>query len=164
MITSQKIDFQFTVRSKRPPLDNINALLSFVYVILANDIRSSLETTGLDPQVGIYHCLRPGRPSLALDLMEELRAYIADRVVLSLINLKQISISDFEIRETCEIRLTDRGRKEVLTAYQKRKDEIIEHPFIEEKITIGLIPHIQSMLLARFIRGDMEEYPPFYIK
>jgi CRISP-associated protein Cas1 len=164
MITSQKTDFQFTVRSKRPPLDNINALLSFVYVILANDIRSSLETTGLDPQVGLFHRLRSGRPSLALDLMEELRAYIADRVVLSLINLKQISISDFEIRETGEIRLTDRGRKEVLTAYQKRKDEIIEHPFIEEKITVGLIPHIQSMLLARFIRGDMDEYPPFYIK
>jgi CRISP-associated protein Cas1 len=164
MITSQKDDFTFTVRSKRPPLDNINALLSFVYVLLANDIRSSLETTGLDPQVGFFHRLRSGRPSLALDIMEELRAYIADRVVLNLVNLRQIEKKDFEVKETGEIRLSDKGRREVLVAYQKRKDETIEHPFLEEKTTIGLIPHIQAMLLARFIRGDIDQYPPFYIK
>ena len=164
MITSQKEDFIFNGRNKRPPLDFVNALLSFVYVLLANDIRSALETTGLDPQVGLFHRLRSGRPSLALDIMEELRAYVADRVVLSLINLRQISKGDFEIHETGEIRLTERGRKEVIIAYQKRKDEIIIHPFLEEKTTIGLLPHIQSMLLARHLRGDMEDYPPFYVR
>lgn len=164
MITSQKEDFIFTCRSRRPPLDNINALLSFVYVLIANDIRSALETTGLDPQVGFFHRLRSGRPSLALDLMEELRAYIADRVVLSLINLRQIEKKDFEIKETGEIRLTEKGRKEVIVAYQKKKDDIIEHPFLEEKTTVGLIPHIQAMLMARYIRGDLPDYPPFYLK
>jgi len=164
MITSQKEDFVFTGRSKRPPLDNINALLSFVYVLIANDIRSALETTGLDPQVGFFHTIRSGRPSLALDIMEELRSYIADRIVLSLINLRQVEKKDFEIKETGEIRLTDKGRREVIVAYQKKKDDIIEHPFIGEKTTIGLIPHIQSMLLARFIRGDLPDYPPFYVK
>ena len=164
LITSQKDDFIFNGRSKRPPLDNVNALLSFVYMLMVNDIRSALETTGLDTQVGFLHRLRPGRPSLALDLMEELRAYIADRVVLNLINLKQLTKDDFETRETGEIRIGDKGRKEVLVAYQKRKDEIIEHPFLGEKTTIGLIPHVQAMLLARNIRGDLEQYPPFYIR
>jgi len=164
MITSQKEDFIFTTRSKRPPLDNVNALLSFVYVILANDIRSALETTGLDPQVGFLHRLRPGRASLALDIMEELRAYIADRVVLNLINLKQLGKNDFEKRETGEIRIGDTARRGVIVAYQKKKDEVIEHPFLGEKTTLGLLPHIQAMLMARHIRGDIEEYPPFYIK
>jgi CRISPR-associated protein Cas1 len=164
MITSQKEDFIFNGRNKRPPLDFVNALLSFVYVLLANDIRSALETTGLDPQVGLFHRMRSGRPSLALDIMEELRAYVADRVVLNIINLRQISKNDFEIHETGEIRLTEKGRKEVLIAFQKRKEEIIIHPFLEEKTTIGLLPHIQSMLLARHLRGDMEDYPPFLIR
>ncbi|TAL31749.1 MAG: type I-C CRISPR-associated endonuclease Cas1 [Spirochaetes bacterium] len=164
LITSQREDFQFKGRSRRPPLDNINALLSFVYMLLVNDIRSALETTGLDPQVGFLHRLRPGRPSLALDIMEELRAYIADRVVLNLINLKQLTKEDFEMRETGEIRIGDKGRKEVLIAYQKRKDEVIEHPFLGEKTTIGLVPHIQAMLLARYVRGDLVQYPPFYIR
>ena len=164
LITSQKEEFIFNGRSRRPPLDRVNALLSFVYMLLVNDIRSALETTGLDPQVGFLHRLRPGRPSLALDIMEELRAYIADRVVLNLINLKQVSSSDFETRETGEIRIRDRARKEVIIAYQKRKDEIIVHPFLGDKTTIGLIPHIQALLLARYIRGDLESYPPFYIK
>ena len=163
-ITSQKEDFVFNGRNKRPPLDNVNALLSFIYMLLVNDVRSALETTGLDPQVGFLHRLRPGRPSLALDVMEELRAYMADRVVLNLINLKILSNSDFETRETGEIRISDRGRKEVIIAYQKRKDEVITHPFLGEKTTIGLLPHIQSILLARYIRGDLEQYPPFYIK
>ena len=133
-------------------------------MLLVNDARSALETTGLDPQVGFLHRLRPGRPSLALDVMEELRAYIADRVVLNLINLRQISKGDFERRETGEIRISDKARKEVIIAYQKRKDEIITHPFLGEKTTIGLLAHIQSMLLSRQIRGDIEQYPPFYIR
>ena len=164
MITCQKEDFIFNGRSKRPPLDNVNALLSFVYMILVNDIRSALETTGLDTQVGFLHRIRPGRPSLALDIMEEFRAYIADRVVLNLVNLKQVTGEDFEKKETGEIRLSDRARKEAIIAYQKRKDEIITHPLLEEKTTIGLLPHIQAMLLARYIRGDIKEYPPFYIR
>jgi len=164
LITSQKEDFAMNGRTKRPPLDYVNALLSFVYMLLVNELRSAMETTGLDPQVGFLHRIRPGRPSLALDLMEEFRAYIADRVVLNLINLKQVTKADFERRETGEIRISDRGRKEVLMAYQKKKDEVIEHPFLGDKTTVGLLPHIQAMLLARYIRGDMEQYPPFYIK
>lgn len=164
LITSQNDDFIMNGRTKRPPLDFVNALLSFVYMLLVNELRSALETTGLDPQVGFLHRLRPGRPSLALDLMEEFRAYVADRVVLNLINLRQVDKSDFEKRETGEIRMSEKCRKEVLVAYQKKKDEVIEHPFLGEKTTMGLLPHIQSMLLARFIRGDIEEYPPFYMK
>ena len=164
LITAQKDDFVFNGRSKRPPLDNVNALLSFLYMILVNDIRSALETTGLDPQVGFFHRIRSGRPSLALDIMEEYRAYITDRVALNLINLQQISREDFEKKETGEIRLSDRARKEAIIAYQKRKDEIINHPLLEEKTTIGLLPHIQAMFLARFIRGEIGEYPPFYVK
>lgn len=163
-ITSQKEHFIFHGRSKRPPLDNVNALLSFVYMLLVGDVRSALETTGLDPQVGFLHRIRPGRPSLALDIMEELRAYVADRVVLNLINLRQISEKDFEHRETGEIRLSDQARKEVIIAYQKKKDEIIEHPFLGEKTTVGLIAHIQARLMARYIRGDIENYPPFYMR
>lgn len=164
MITSQKEDFVFNGRSRRPPLDNVNALMSFMYMLLANDIRSALETTGIDPQVGFFHRLRSGRPSLALDIMEEFRAYIADRVVLNLINLRQISGSDFEKRETGEIRLGDSARKEAIVAYQKRKDEIITHPLLGDKTTTGLLFHIQAMLLARYIRGEISEYPPFYIR
>ena len=164
LITSQKDDFIMNGRTKRPPLDNVNALLSFMYVILANDIRSALETTGLDTQVGFFHRIRPGRPSLALDIIEEFRAYIADRVVLNLINLKQVSKVDFETKETGEIRLSDRARKEAIVAYQKRKDEVITHPLLEEKTTIGLLFHIQAMLMARHVRGEIEQYPPFYIK
>jgi CRISPR-associated protein Cas1 len=164
MITCQNDDFIFNGRSKRPPLDNVNALLSFTYMILVNDIRSALETTGLDPQVGFFHRLRPGRPSLALDIMEEFRAYVADRVILNLVNLKQVGKEDFDKKETGEIRLSDRARKELIIAYQKRKDEVITHPLLDEKTTIGLLFHIQAMLLARYVRGDIPEYPPFYIK
>lgn len=164
LIVAQKDDFIFNGRNRRPPLDNVNALLSFVYMLLVNDVRSSLETTGLDPQVGFLHRLRPGRPSLALDIMEEFRAYIADRVVLNIINLRQVQGNDFERRETGEIRINDKARKEVIIAYQKRKDEIVNHPFLGEKTTIGLLPHIQAMLLARHIRGDLEQYPAFYMR
>lgn len=164
LITVQKEDFIMNGRTKRPPLDYVNALLSFVYMLLVNELRSALETTGLDPQVGFLHRLRPGRPSLALDIMEEFRAYVADRVVLNLINLRQVDKNDFERRDTGEIRMSEKCRKEVLVAYQKKKDEVIEHPFLGEKTTLGLLPHIQCMLLARYIRGDIEEYPPFYMK
>lgn len=164
LITSQRNDFIFTKRSKRPPLDPANAILSFLYAILANDVRSALETVGLDPQVGFLHKIRPGRASLALDIMEEFRAYLADRVMLNLINLKQIAIKDFEFRESGEVRISDKARKEVLSAYQKKKNEVITHPFLKEKMTVGLLPHIQAQLLARYIRGDMDFYPPFYLK
>ena len=164
LITAQQEDFVFTQRSRRPPLDPANALLSFLYAILANDVRSAVETTGLDPQVGFLHQLRSGRPSLALDLMEEFRAYLGDRIMLNLINLKQVSKKDFEIRESGEVRMSDEARKTLLTAYQKRKQEEITHPFLDEKMTVGLLPHIQAQLLARYIRGDIPEYPPFYVK
>ena len=164
LITSQTEDFAFRQRSKRPPLDRANALLSFLYAILANDVRSALETTGLDPQVGFLHQLRPGRPSLALDIMEEFRAYLGDRVMLNLVNLKQVNKDDFEIRESGEVRMSDSARKTVITAYQKKKQEEITHPFLGEKTTIGMLPHIQALLLARFIRGDIPDYPPFYLK
>ena len=157
-------DFEFTARSKRPPLDPANAILSFLYAILANDVRSALETTGLDPQVGFLHGLRSGRPSLALDIMEEFRAYLGDRVMLNLINLKQVTKKDFDIRESGEVRMSDEARKTVLEAYQKRKQEETTHPFLGEKMTVGLLPHIQAQLLARYVRGDIAEYPPFYIK
>ncbi|MBU0560859.1 MAG: type I-C CRISPR-associated endonuclease Cas1c [Bacteroidetes bacterium] len=164
LITSQQDDFEFNQRTKRPPLDPANALLSFLYAILVNDVRSALETVGLDPQVGFLHQLRSGRPSLALDVMEEFRAYLGDRIMLNLINLKQVSKKDFIIRESGEVRMSDDARKALLTAYQKRKQEEITHPFLGEKMTIGLLPHVQAQLLARYIRGDIENYPPFYLK
>lgn len=164
LIISQQDDFIFKVRSRRPPLDPANALLSFLYAILANDVRSAIETVGLDPQVGFLHQLRSGRPSLALDVMEEFRAYLGDRIMLNLINLKQVNKKDFEIRESGEVRMSDKARKELLQAYQKRKQEEITHPFLGEKMTIGLLPHIQAQLLARYIRGDIPDYPPFYLK
>lgn len=164
LIIAQQEDFTFTARSKRPPLDPANALLSFLYAILANDVRSALETVGLDPQVGFLHQLRSGRPSLALDVMEEFRAYLGDRIMLNLINLKQVSIKDFDVREAGEVRMSDDARKAVLTAYQKRKQEEITHPLLGEKMTIGLLPHVQAQLMARYIRGDISDYPPFYMK
>lgn len=164
LITAQREDFTFHTRSKRPPLDPANALLSFLYSILANDVRSALETTGLDPQVGFLHQLRSGRPSLALDIMEEFRAYLGDRIMLNLINLRQVTKRDFEIRESGEVRISDDARKTLITAYQKRKQEEIVHPLLGEKMTVGLLPHIQAQLMARYLRGDISEYPPFYTK
>lgn len=164
LITAQREDFKFNKRSKRPPLDPANALLSFLYSILANDVRSALETTGLDPQVGFLHQLRSGRPSLALDIMEEFRAYLGDRIMLNLINLRQVTKKDFEVRESGEVRISGDARKTLITAYQKRKQEEIVHPFLGEKMTVGLLPHIQSQLMARHLRGDIAEYPPFYTK
>lgn len=164
LIISQKDEFQFTGRSRRPPLDPVNALLSFLYTLLVHDVTAALEGVGLDPAVGFLHRDRPGRPSLALDLMEELRPMLADRLVLSLINRRQIRPRDFLIRENGAVQLTDDARKEVLVAWQKRKQEEILHPFIQEKIAIGLIPHVQALLLARHLRGDLDAYPPFLWK
>lgn len=156
--------FKFNGRSKRPPLDRVNALLSFVYVLLANTITNALETVGLDPQVGFLHRDRPGRSSLALDLIEELRPYIADRVVLTLINNGMVKEKDFVVKENEAVLLNEDGRKKVLSYWQTRKKDIIRHPIIDEKIEIGLLPYVQSLLLARTIRGDIEEYPPFISK
>jgi len=164
LILWQKEDFYMDKRTRRPPLDNMNALLSFLYTLLAHDVQSALETVGLDPYVGFLHRDRPGRASLALDIMEELRPYLADRVALTLVNRKQISGKGFIQKETSGIIMTPETKKEVLMAWQKRKQETITHPFINEKIEVGLIPYIQAMLLARFLRGDIDGYPPFFYK
>ena len=158
LILQQKNYFNFSGRNRRPPRDPVNALLSFVYTLLVSDVRSSLEAVGLDPYVGYLHVDRPGRPSLALDMMEEFRAAFADRLVLNLINLKQIQPDDFE-PDSSEIRLNAEGRKKVLMAYQSRKKEELEHPFLSEKMEIGIVFLCQARLLSRFIRGDMDFYP-----
>lgn len=139
-------------------------MLSLAYTLLTNDITSALDTVGLDPYVGFFHTIRPGRASLALDMVEELRAYLGDRFVLSLINRKQISASDFLYQGEKGVVLTDNGRKVFLTAWQNRKKEIVTHPFLQEKIPVGLIPYTQAMLMARCIRGDLDSYPVFLIK
>jgi CRISPR-associated protein Cas1 len=164
LITSQKKDFFFQDRNRRPPLDNVNCLLSFLYTLVMHDVRSALESVGLDPAVGFLHRDRPGRPGLALDLMEEFRPFIADRLTLSLINLCQVQNKGFRKTEGGAVLMGDEARKTVLVAYQKRKQDEIIHPFIEEKITIGLLFHIQALLLARYLRGDLDGYPPFVWK
>ena len=164
LITAQKEDFYFHGRNKRPPMDNVNAMLSFLYTILAHDVGSALEGVGLDPAVGFLHRDRPGRHGLALDLMEELRPYLADRLVLTLINRQQVKGTGFTKSESGGVVMDDHTRKEVLIAWQKRKQEEITHPFIDEKIEIGLLPHVQAMLMARFIRGELDGYPPFLWK
>ncbi len=164
LITSQKDCFAFCERNRRPPLDNVNCLLSFIYTILMHDVRSALESVGLDPAVGFLHRDRPGRYSLALDLMEEFRPYIADRLVLSLINLCQVNEKGFKKKEAGAVWMDADTRKTVLVAYQKRKQEEIEHPFLKEKIAIGLLPYAQALLMARYLRGDIDGYPPFIWK
>ncbi len=164
MILQQKDTFYFHQRTRRPPMDNVNALLSFIYVILARECASALETVGLDPYVGYLHTDRPGRTSLALDLVEELRAPFADRFVLSLINLKQIGDNGFDREESGAVRMTDAARKLILAQWQKRKQNVITHPFLNEKIEWGLVPYVQALLLARTIRGDLDAYPPFLWK
>ena len=161
LITANKQMFRFERRTRRPPLDPVNALLSFLYTILAHDVRSGCEASGLDAAVGFLHRDRPGRPSLALDLMEELRPIFADRLVLSLINRQQVKPSGFTTEPTGAVRMDDPTRKTVLATYQKRKQETITHPFLNEKMTLGLVPHIQARLLARHLRGDLDAYPPF---
>lgn len=162
MIVSQKPDFPFVTRNRRPPTDNVNALLSYIYTILSHDIRSALETVGLDPSVGYLHKDRPGRYGLALDLMEEFRPVIADRLVLSLINRGQVKGSDFTQAVTQAVTMNDNTRKTVLAAYQQRKQEKIYHPFIKEDVPIGQLFFIQANLLARHIRGDIDGYPTFF--
>lgn len=164
LIINQKEDFPFRGRNRRPPKDAVNAMLSFAYTLLTNDITAALETVGLDPYVGFFHTLRPGRTSLSLDIVEELRAYMGDRFVLSLINRKQISKNDFLYQGDGSCILTEAGRKTFLTAWQTRKKETITHPFLQEKIPVGLIPYAQAQLLARCIRGDLDSYPVFLIK
>ncbi|MDH4120523.1 MAG: type I-C CRISPR-associated endonuclease Cas1c [Deltaproteobacteria bacterium] len=161
LIVSQKETFQFFNRNRRPPLDKVNALLSFIYTLLRHDVGAALEGVGLDPGVGFLHRDRPGRPGLALDLMEEFRPYIADRLVLSLINRQQVKPNGFTQSETGGIRMDDDTRKTVIQAYQERKREEILHPFLNEKMALGLLPHIQARLLARHLRGDLDAYPPF---
>ena len=162
LILQQRDDFTFKERSRRPPLDNINSLLSFLYTLLTNDVASALEGAGLDPYVGFLHQDRPGRPSLALDLMEELRPVLADRLALSLINRKQVTGKGFTKKESGGILMDDETRKTVISAWQERKKDEIMHPFLKERIPFGLIPHVQAMLLARFLRGDLDAYPPFF--
>lgn len=154
----------FNGRSRRPPLDPVNALLSFLYTLLTHDCRSAAESVGLDPAVGFLHRERPGRPSLALDLMEELRPAIADRLALSLINRRQLRAKDFETQESGAVTLTSQARKTVLTAWQERKRQERRHPFIEEKAPLGLVPYIQAQLLARHLRGDLDAYPSWFWK
>jgi CRISP-associated protein Cas1 len=164
LIVAQKADFSFRDRNRRPPLDRVNALLSFIYTMLYHDMRSALETTGLDPAVGFLHRDRPGRMSLALDLMEEFRPFIAERLVLSLINLKQIDQKALTVSESGAVLLSDAGRKTVVAAYQRRKQDAIVHPFIGEEMHVGIVLQTQAVLLARHIRGDIDGYPAFVWK
>jgi CRISP-associated protein Cas1 len=152
---------RFKGRNRRPPLDKVNSLLSFVYTLLTHDARSALESVGLDPAVGCLHRDRPGRPGLALDLVEEFRPFIADRLVLSLINKKQVDAGGFRQTETGAIVMDDPTRKAVLTAFQARKQETTTHPFLDEETTVGMLIHLQARLLARYFRGDLDAYPPY---
>jgi CRISPR-associated protein Cas1 len=154
-------DFVFNGRTRRPPLDAVNAMLSFVYAIVGKDIAAALQGVGLDPQAGFLHSDRSGRDSLALDILEEFRACFADRVVLSLINRKQVKPADFTVEASGGVRLSDEVKRTLLNSIQERKQETIFHPFIGEDVPIGLLPHVQAQLLARHIRGDIEQYPPF---
>jgi len=164
LITANKEEFRFNGRNRRPPLDRVNCLLSFIYTLLLHDVRSALECVGLDPAVGFLHRDRPGRPGLALDLMEEFRSYIADRLVLSLINLGQVASKGFKALETGAVLMDDDTRKKVLVAYQKRKQDEILHPFLNEKMPVGLLFHTQALIMARYLRGDLDGYPPFIWK
>lgn len=161
LIVKQKDDFVFTGRNRRPPKDTVNALLSFIYAVILQDCVSALEGVGLDPYVGFLHRDRPGRHSLALDILEEFRAFIGDRLALSLVNLQQVKKNDFQFTENGAVLLGDKVKKTLLTAYQKRKQEELCHPVLKEKVQIGLLFHTQALLLARYIRGDIDYYPAF---
>lgn len=164
LILQQKKDFSFHGRSRRPPMDPVNALLSFVYTLLTNTITSALETVGLDPYVGCLHTERPGRVSLSLDLIEELRPVLADRFVLSLINKKMVSGKNFKKQENGAVLMDDAARRLVLAEWQNKKKETLTHPFLKEKVEWGMVPYVQAMLLARYLRGDLDGYPPFLWK
>jgi len=161
LITHEDDRLSFKGRSRRPPMDPVNALLSFLYTLLRHDYTAALESVGLDPAVGYLHRDRPGRPGLALDLMEELRAPLADRLALSLINRRQVSGSGFALQEGGAVTMDDKTRKTVLVAYQERKRDRLKHPFLDEEMEIGLIPHVQAQLFARFLRGDLDAYPAY---
>jgi CRISPR-associated protein Cas1 len=160
LVLEQRESFLITGRNRRPPRDNMNSLLSFLYTLLLHDTQSALESVGLDPYVGFLHRDRPGRPSLALDLMEELRPHLADRLALTLVNRRQVTAQGFRRSESGGIVMTDATRKTVISAWQERKHEEIRHPFLEERVPIGLLPYTQALLLARYIRGDIDGYPP----
>lgn len=164
LILQQKKDFVFHGRNKRPPVDNVNAMLSFVYTLVTSNVASALETVGLDPYVGVLHTERPGRVSLALDLVEELRAVLADRFVLSLINKKIVSGKDFLKKENDAVLMKDDVRKRILAEWQNKKKETLTHPYLKEKVEWGMVPYVQAMLLARYLRGDLDSYPPFLWK
>lgn len=161
MVREDRDSFRLDGRNRRPPRDPMNALLSFLYSLLTTDCVAAAEGVGLDPQVGFLHVLRPGRAALALDLMEELRAILADRLALTLVNRRQVTAANFDDRPGGAVYLGDEGRKIVVVAYQTRKQEEILHPLLEQKVPLGLVPHIQARLLARVLRGDMEDYVPF---
>jgi len=164
LVLVQKETFAFRGRSRRPPLDPLNALLSFLYTLLAHDVRSALEAVGLDPQVGFLHADRPGRPALALDLMEEFRPLLADRLALALVNRRQVRPEGFRAAPGGAVEMDEKTRKTVLVAWQKRKEATIVHPFLGERTTVGLLPHLQARLLARHLRGDLDAYPAFLWK
>ena len=164
LIHSADAAFVFEGRNRRPPLDAVNCLLSFLYTLLAHDVRGALESCGLDPAVGFLHRDRPGRPSLALDIMEEFRPYLADRLACTLINRGQVKAKGFRKTESGAVIMDDATRKEVITAWQERKQETVEHPFLQEKMAAGLLYHCQARLLARYLRGDLDAYPPFVIR
>ena len=164
MLLNRKEDFYFRGRNRRPPLDRVNAMLSFAYSLLAHDCASALESVGLDAYVGFLHRDRPGRESLALDLMEELRPCMADRFVLTLVNNRMIRPEDFQTQDSGAVLLTDDGRKKFLKAWQERKRDTLTHPYLNEKMSWGLIPYVQALLLARYLRGDLDAYPPFLWK
>lgn len=164
LISHEDPAFRFAGRNRRPPRDAVNALLSFLYTLLAHDVRSALESCGLDPAVGFLHRDRPGRPSLALDIMEEFRPYLADRLACTLINRGQVKTKGFKQTESGAVIMDEDTRKLVITTWQERKQEIVEHPFLQEKMTIGLLCHCQARLLARHLRGDLDVYPPFVIR
>lgn len=164
MIGPDRTAFRFSSRNRRPPLDPVNCLLSFLYTLLTHDVRSALECSGLDPAVGFLHRDRPGRPSLALDLMEEFRPYVADRLALTLINRGQVSSRGFRKSKSGAVLMDEATRKSVILAYQERKKKEIIHPFLKEKMTLGLVWHMQTRLLARHLRGDIDAYPPFSMR
>lgn len=164
LILINKSDFFFRERSRRPPLDNVNALLSFFYALLAHETTAACESVGLDPQMGFLHADRPGRPSLALDLMEEFRPWWVDRFALTLINLGQLKARDFTKRETGAVEIKDDVRREIIKKWQERKKETIQHPYLGEKVAIGLLPFLQAQLFSRWLRGDLDAYPPFFYR
>lgn len=164
LVRTDRDAFDFVARSRRPPRNRINALLSFLYTLLRGDCVAALEGVGLDPQIGFFHALRPGRPALALDLMEELRPAVADRLALALINRGQLQRDDFEEYPGGAVYLNENGRRTVIVAYQKRKQEDVEHRALDRKTPIGLLPHVQARLLARHLRNDLEHYPPYLLR